>query len=48
MVDGNSSRTSAGVLARRPHADRARLIAPQVDLAANLTARPAILIAALA
>jgi hypothetical protein len=40
-------RATAGLLARQRHADRARLIAPQVDLVANLIARPAILIAAL-
>jgi len=38
---------TASVLARQRHADRARLIAPQVDLVANLIARPATVIAAL-
>jgi hypothetical protein len=40
-------RAIAGVLARQRHADRARFIAQQVDLVANLIARPAIRIAAL-
>jgi hypothetical protein len=40
-------RATAGVLAQQRHDDRVRLITPQVDLAANLIALPAMLIAAL-